>query len=781
MLVTADQLAVYNIPSELWFSRRDGSGEPISRNQYFLNNPNELKRGVYCAIGNNASGWELEQFDGTNWVVVTPDETYRLVVTSNGLKVLANVVTGEYRLTISGIKIIDQVVLKPSIPFVDWTDNTLQAHGNVKFSIGTLNSHNPPDEQGNSGLNKILSWRYNNASGGLQYCLNLPPEGLGSMSDQGEEEWDIGTIGLYVKDLDGNNDVLFAVATLPSPVKKYANNIGKIGNRLKFYFNTVLSNLGFVSDLDVIEDGNQSLPEVPSEEFLEYPSDNKLRPYNCYVVDNLFGTNVPALAVPRPLNTGKDQGYIEYTNDWAYFQPSTNFIYVGEENFDPEVKNYQFVYWEPEAVKVDGKWVGKYKLAEGKYFNDEVTANKKMPIGIRVGSNIVYTGEVANIEKIYKYNVNIYNGGQGYAVYDQLNIIVEDNLILKVEVTSVDTGGKITRINPISPLMGNVKIKSDAYLVQSAKYDPRSQFPRNGNNARFRITGEETNNFDWAFSPEDLNKPAYCDKGINAGNPTTTVTDCFLGWITGANSIRLGLDLRNEATDSVFGTTRYATSTEVCNVVNNPTPAHGSAVTPQTLNDNYIQKTKPQDSTQPGYNWKNPIEVNTCVHFNEMILGRSIKPIPSDSTNYEQTASNWNDPNVDFWGRALRAEWADLAEYYESDELYQPGTLITFGAGEKEITKAQFEANGVISTKPGLQLGSKKNDHYLPVALTGRVPVMMDGNSVNYFGDKIYLSRVKPGTASTIKNGKCIGKIIDKDPGTKRLLECVIRIDFGND
>lgn len=775
MIVTLDQLAVYGINDNYLFARR------TDRDRYFIDHLSELVKGLYCAIGNNTDGWELEQYNGVNWVVATPDETYRLVITSNGLKVLANVATGEYRLTISGIKIIDQTVLSPSIPFVDWTDNILQQHGNVKFSIGTLNSHNPSNEQGESGLNKILSWKYNNASGGLQYCLNLPPEGLGSISDQDEEEWNIGTIGLYVKGLDGNSDVLFAVATLPSVVKKYANNIDKIGNRLKFYFNTVLSNLGFVSNLEVMEDGNQNLPEVPNETLLFYPTDNRRRPYNCYVVDNLFGTNVPALAIPRPSTNNGEDGYIDYVGDWAYFQPSTNFIYVGEENFSEEVSNYQFVYWEPEAVKVEGKWVGKYKLAEGKYFNDEVTANKKMPVGVRIGGNIVYSGEITNVERIYKYIVNIYNGGQSYAVYDQLNIFVEDNLIIKIEVTGVDGSGKITSIRPIGSCMGSVDLKGDAYEIKSAKYDPRSPFPRDGNNARFRITSERMNNFDWQFEPDDLNKPAYCDKGVNAGKPTTTVTDCFLGWITGANSIRLGLDLRNEATESVFGTTRYATNTEVCNVANNPTPAHGSAVTPQTLNDNYIQKSKPQSPTQPGYNWKNPIEVRTCIHFNEMILGRSIKPIPEDSTNYQQSAANWNDPNVDFWGRALRAEWADLAEYYESDDLYQPGTLITFGEGDKEITKAQFEANGVISTKPGLQLGSKKNDHYLPVALVGRVPVMMDGNSVNYFGDKIYLSRVKPGTASTIKNGKCIGKIIDKNPGTKRLVECVVRMDFGND
>lgn len=71
-----------------------------------------------------------------------------------------------------------------------------------------------------------------------------------------------------------------------------------------------MSNLGFISNLDVMEDGNQSLPEVPNETLLDYPLDNKTRPYNCYLVDNLYGSNIPALAVPRALNS---VNYGQYT------------------------------------------------------------------------------------------------------------------------------------------------------------------------------------------------------------------------------------------------------------------------------------------------------------------------------------------------------------------------------------------------------------------------------------------------------------------------------------
>lgn len=60
----------------------------------------------------------------------------------------------------------------------------------------------------------------------------------------------------------------------------------------------------------------------------------------------------------------------------------------------------------------------------------------------------------------------------------------------------------------------------------------------------------------------------------------------------------------------------------------------------------------------------------------------------------------------DIHGCALCARWADLAEGYESDAEYEPGTFVRFG-GEKEITIAsEYEANAVITTQPGFILGA---------------------------------------------------------------------------
>ena len=262
-----------------------------------------------------------------------------------------------------------------------------------------------------------------------------------------------------------------------------------------------------------------------------------------------------------------------------------------------------------------------------------------------------------------------------------------------------------------------------------------------------------------------LDKPVYCNNGTDAGNPTNIKTDAFLGWFVGQNTIRLALDLRNEASSSVYGTTRYATTTEVRDSKTLTAAAARTAVTPETLNDNYLQTTWSNNINQAGYDAAHPILVNTHVKFNTTLFGEHVAP------------TNNVPAGVDFYGAAYQAMWADLAEYYEADKYYEPGTLITCG-GEKEITAAITEVNGVISSKPGYLLGKKNSDNTLPVALCGRVPVLFDGNCLPKHGDKVYLSTIKHGYESTIPNGQAIGKIIEIDFGTKKLLECVVKITF---
>lgn len=83
-------------------------------------------------------------------------------------------------------------------------------------------------------------------------------------------------------------------------------------------------------------------------------------------------------------------------------------------------------------------------------------------------------------------------------------------------------------------------------------------------------------------------------------------------------------------------------------------------------------------------------------------------------------------------GQALTALYADLAERYEADKIYEPGTVVKIG-GDKEVTEVSEDLSedvfGVISEAPAFVMNSEagSDETHPPVALAGRVPVKVTG------------------------------------------------------
>lgn len=80
-----------------------------------------------------------------------------------------------------------------------------------------------------------------------------------------------------------------------------------------------------------------------------------------------------------------------------------------------------------------------------------------------------------------------------------------------------------------------------------------------------------------------------------------------------------------------------------------------------------------------------------------------------------------------FVGTATTAQYADLAENYLADAVYEPGTVVCIG-GEKEVTACTWgkRAIGAVSTDPAYLMNSELVDS-TPIALKGRVPVKVIG------------------------------------------------------
>jgi hypothetical protein len=117
-----------------------------------------------------------------------------------------------------------------------------------------------------------------------------------------------------------------------------------------------------------------------------------------------------------------------------------------------------------------------------------------------------------------------------------------------------------------------------------------------------------------------------------------------------------------------------------------------------------------------------------------------------------------------FNGTATSAEYADLAEIYAADFIYDSGTVVIFG-GTSEITASSISHDrriaGVISTNPAYLMNSGISG--INVALTGRIPCKVVG--IISKGDLLVASDLS-GVATSLddnryKPGCIIGKSLE--------------------
>ena len=135
--------------------------------------------------------------------------------------------------------------------------------------------------------------------------------------------------------------------------------------------------------------------------------------------------------------------------------------------------------------------------------------------------------------------------------------------------------------------------------------------------------------------------------------------------------------------------------------------------------------------------------------------------LPDTTTTYDigSTSKKYNTVHA----KATSAQYADLAEVYETDAEYEVGTVVVFG-GEKEVT-ISTEGNdprvaGVISEKPAYLMNSESAGQ--PVALMGKVPCKVVGHVIK--GDMLSTDPNNHGVAKKTHDpqvGEVIGKALE--------------------
>lgn len=181
---------------------------------------------------------------------------------------------------------------------------------------------------------------------------------------------------------------------------------------------------------------------------------------------------------------------------------------------------------------------------------------------------------------------------------------------------------------------------------------------------------------------------------------TPTVAPAGGGW-TGSKLVQPGLTMSG----TIGGVTQLLQGT-----------ANNALYLGGVIASNYVQNTGNQTFT-------GTLTINTAAGATAIIngAGNAIGNIGSQSSYFNQ-----------IFAQSTTALYADVAERFAADEIYEPGTVVELG-GSAEITRVQTDASdrvfGVISTRPAFTMngGAGDNDTHPPVAMTGRVPVMVTG------------------------------------------------------
>jgi len=135
--------------------------------------------------------------------------------------------------------------------------------------------------------------------------------------------------------------------------------------------------------------------------------------------------------------------------------------------------------------------------------------------------------------------------------------------------------------------------------------------------------------------------------------------------------------------------------------------------------------------------------------------------VPDTTLTYDIGSSSKKYNTV--YAKATSAQYADLAEIYESDADYEAGTVVIFG-GEREITISKegndIRVAGVISENPAYLMNAEATG--LPVALMGKVKCKVVGH-INK-GDMLSSHPTHNGVAKKTHDpqvGEVIGKALE--------------------
>jgi filamentous hemagglutinin len=257
-----------------------------------------------------------------------------------------------------------------------------------------------------------------------------------------------------------------------------------------------------------------------------------------------------------------------------------------------------------------------------------------------------------------------------------------------------------------------------------------------------------------------------------------SVTNSTVGsWITQITGGSLGNTAGNQVLLSRW--TTFNSNSNYLELTETRTSAGSSWTTSGTRLQEKI------DATWMGFIQFNGTNTNGGITFGTGTSTANATAIPDriyldSSGNFYPAAANAQTlgSSANWWstvyGKAVQAQYADLAEMYAADEAYPAGTVVVFG-GDKEITISteshDTRVAGIVSTDPAYLMNSSlDSSNPLEIALVGRVPCQVVGTIRK--GDRLVASGLYPGVATGLNKesyepGCIIGKALEDYSSTE--------------
>ena len=379
-------------------------------------------------------------------------------------------------------------------------------------------------------------------------------------------------------------------------------------------------------------------------------------------------------------------------------------------------------------------------------------------------ANMTFTGTVLNVTEVQVDNINI-NADTITSSATNLNlvnnVVISGNLTVNGTTTTVNST-TVTVDDPIITVGGDTALGSDDNKDRGVEF-------------RYNDGSDKIGFFGWDDSDSAF---TIFHNATNSSEVFSgTRSDVILGGITAATgSFSSTLGVTGLSTLQSLSVPGISTLTNTTNTgtltVTGTTTTNGTLDANGQINLNGL--TKVNGNIDIGDATSDTVSFTARVDT-------TILPVADITYNLGSSTLKWNTVYADVHvGTATRTFYADLAENYEADKIYKPGTVVIFG-GKRELTttkkKNDKRVAGVISTNPAHIMNMalvRTGKNVVELALQGRVPCNVIGKVKA--GDIIVTSETQGyGMVNNkAKAGTIIGKAIssknNKKPGIVEVL-----------